>query len=700
MGGKVNAANLPESATTTPYHHAMKRACCSILAFAVSTLPVTGAARPAAAQQPEPAPAPQSAPPQQAPWPARLGMRVASLQQRVPVQDRVVLVPDEATFLDEVGKWSPAGRWPVLIEDPVTSPMFLRAFAPKQVVRRTERAAPPADAAALERAIDGAVAHAFGGDPKQTGALQAMQAAGFPPTGIAAYSTRDPAFVAAVALAAGRGLVPVAIEGDFGAPNDRLDAATFASLDKAVLAAFTGTQLPFGEMGDALDALVLCRSVAHATALDLSVAKVPSAQGMPPIKPGDPFAVTDALCRTPAGARYAVCGAIQGTGARCAYAAMSSLFLQRSTVWAIDSYGGGDEMFRRFGVDGLSDGLTDAGFTAMTLAGEQAHLPSWRRLAAKGFACDLLFLNSSGNADFFDLGMPGRTPPSSCASPGEVPVLTRPLALSLVHSFSLQQPADRETVGGRWLDDGVYAYAGSVHEPYLFAFVPPSQMLQELANGAPFGVAARVWEGPFSLPWRIALIGDPLMPCIAPKGMPAPSRVMPTPMVPGQVDVLTQCRALLAKCKGDAKGDATLAAMRELAAAAQDRLVAELWRLVAGQPWSARVAPAALDALFVQREAEGFLKAYGLTAAPTPRQRDMLWQLCGPMLPGMRDRDALLLFESAVRPTWPSKDLERLLPALNSAFGPAHARDTVLKAQKSTTNPQQLAALAALLKGP
>lgn len=642
---------------------------------------------------------PTQAPPTEAPWPIQLGMRVATLQRRIPVQDRVVLVPDEATFLDEVAKWSLAGRWPVLIEDPITTPMFLRAFAPKQVVRRTERAAPPADETALHRSIEAAVARAFGAEPGKASALQAMQAAGISPTGIAVYSAKDPAFVAAVALAAGRGLLPVPLEGNFGAPNDTLDAAAFATLDRAVLEAFTATQLPFGDMGDTLDALVLCRSVAHATTLDLSIVKAPEVQGMPPIKASDPFALTDALCRTPTGVRYAVCGAIHGTAARCAYAAMSSLFLQRSTVWAIDSYGGGDEMFRRFGVDGLSEGLVNAGFAALTLSGEQAHLSAWRQLAAKGFACDMLFVNSSGNADFFDLGVPGRTPPSSCAVPGDVPVLTRPLALSMVHSFSLQQPADRDTVGGRWLDDGVYAYAGSVHEPYLFAFVPPAQLLQDVANGVPFGVAARTWEGPFARPWRIALLGDPLMLCIAPKGMPPVARLAAMPPVPGQIDVLAQCRGSLAKCKGDITGDATLAAMRELSAAAQDRLVAELWRLVSGQPWAARVAPAALESLWVQRDEDGFLKAYGLTATPTDRQRDILWQLCGSMLSSLRDKDTLLVFEQSIRGVWPSKDLERLIPAMVAGFDEDHARRVVLKVKERTRNPQQRAAVEALLKG-
>lgn len=91
------------------------------------------------------------------PWFMRLGQRVATVRNRMPSEDRVVLVPDEATFLDEIGKWragrsvldtDPARRmlvqgcWPVLIEDDVYTPMFLRAFKPAKVIRRTEKRRP------------------------------------------------------------------------------------------------------------------------------------------------------------------------------------------------------------------------------------------------------------------------------------------------------------------------------------------------------------------------------------------------------------------------------------------------------------------------------------------------------------------------------------------------------------------------------
>ncbi len=631
-------------------------------------------------------------------WPFHLGRRVIELERRMPVEDRVVLVPDEATFLDEVAQWSTKGRWPVLIEDSVYTPMFLRTFVPRQIVRRVQRAPRIDSPGALHQVMRDMVIRSFGGNPAVVSVVGAMQTAGFTPTGIAVYAADDPAFVAAAALAVGRGMIPAPIEGGFDASDGRLDPQAFAAFDRLVREAFSSSGLPFEGMGDAMDAAVICRGLATITRLDLAVNKVPSAPGMPVVKSDDSFATSDAVCRLSSGHRYAVCGIIQGSAARSAYVAMASLFLSRASIWAVDSYQSSDAMFQSFRVDSLASALEQAGFQALTRSGTDAGLDAWRQLLVDGFACDVLLLNSSGNADFFDLGTPGQTAASSRGGPGDVPVLTRPLALSLVHSFSLQSPSNPDSVGGRWIEYGAYAYVGSVHEPYLFAFVPPGALLQQVANGVPFGVAARIWDGPFALPWRISLIGDPLMMCVAPKGLPIQPRVDPPPPIPGYLDLFAQCRDLLSRCKGDAGGDATLAAIRALAAIGQDRLVAELWRVMARQSWAARVAPAALDSLFVRRESGAFLAAYALVAAPTPRQRDMLWQLCAPMLPTLRDPDAVLLFERAVRPTWPDHDLRRLLPTSKAMLGPVHARELVIRLRQVTSNPQQRAALDDLLR--
>ena len=94
--------------------------------------PMPQAAGPAGQQAPSDA--------QQIPWPITLGLRVVQVPMRVPVVNRVVIVPDESTYLDEISRWSLAGRWPVLIEDSFFTPMFVRAFKPESVVRRAAAA--------------------------------------------------------------------------------------------------------------------------------------------------------------------------------------------------------------------------------------------------------------------------------------------------------------------------------------------------------------------------------------------------------------------------------------------------------------------------------------------------------------------------------------------------------------------------------
>ena len=636
--------------------------------------------------------------PDATPWPVALGLHVATIERRAPVQDRVVLVPDEATFLDELAQWGPEGRWPILVEDDVYAPMFVRAFNPKRIVRRTERAASLKDAAAVHAAVARAVTRSFGGDPSSQSPRQAMEARNFAPTGLAAYAPDDPAFVAAAALAAGHGMIPVPLEGSFGGSNDRLDAAGFAKLDVAITQSFTATGMPYTGMGDALDAIAICRTIALQAAPDLPPDRVPALPGVPAVKPGEPLAITDALCRGADGRRYAVAGCIFGSSARSAYAAMCSLFLARETLLAVDCYGDA-QPFTAYGLAGIVEGLAQAGMKASAVSGPRADLSDWRDRLLAGFTADMLFMNSSGNADFFDMGVPGKTGSENRGGPGDVPVLSRPLALHLIHSFSLQQPADRETIGGRWLESGAYAYVGSVHEPYLPAFVPPAEVLERLVNAVPFAVAARHWDGPFALPWRVQTLGDPLMLCAAPKGLPAAERIPSTPTLPGQEDAFAACKSALERAKNDRDGAASAEAVRALVRVGRDGAAAQFWSICSGQPWAARVAPVALEPLFRQRDADGFLKAYALTAEPTPRQRDMLWQLWGQRLDRLKDPESFTLFERATRTTWPSMDWQRLLRPMSAACGADRARAALLRAVQSTRNPQQRAALEALLKG-
>ena len=90
-----------------------------------------GGIAPATLAQTQPLP-----PPDQLHWAVKLGLRIEQVNRAFPVVDCVVLVPDAATYLDELGKWSPRGRWPVLFEDDQLAPMFIRRFRPSRVYRR------------------------------------------------------------------------------------------------------------------------------------------------------------------------------------------------------------------------------------------------------------------------------------------------------------------------------------------------------------------------------------------------------------------------------------------------------------------------------------------------------------------------------------------------------------------------------------
>src|SRR4028118_409618 len=71
----------------------------------------------------------------QEPWPVQTGLRAAIVRSKIPTVNRVVLVPDEATFLAAIQKWNLKGNWPILIEDDKYAPMFLQRFQPEEIVR-------------------------------------------------------------------------------------------------------------------------------------------------------------------------------------------------------------------------------------------------------------------------------------------------------------------------------------------------------------------------------------------------------------------------------------------------------------------------------------------------------------------------------------------------------------------------------------
>ena len=86
-----------------------------------------------------------------------------------------------------------------------------------------------------------------------------------------------------------------------------------------------------------------------------------------------------------------------------------------------------------------------------------------------------------------------------------------PAAVAMIHSFSAADPTDPQTIAGRWLAQGAFAYFGAVNEPFLLAFRPPGLVAELVSAEVPLVAALRQGElEPFGFPWRLVYLGDPL----------------------------------------------------------------------------------------------------------------------------------------------------------------------------------------------
>ena len=135
--------------------------------------------------------------------------------------------------------------------------------------------------------------------------------------------------------------------------------------------------------------------------------------------------------------------------------------------------------------------------------GREADLANWHRAVDPVNRFGLVLFNSSGGPDWFAIsGGAGR--------PSDIPRGV-PAAVAMIHSFSAADPNDPQTIAGRWLSQGAFAYFGSVNEPFLLAFRPPGLVAELLAAEVPFVAALRQGElEAFGFPWRLVYLGDPL----------------------------------------------------------------------------------------------------------------------------------------------------------------------------------------------
>ncbi len=430
----------------------------------------------------------------------RLGFRVFQHRLTTRVIPEVVIVPDADRYLSAVSAWPASGRFPVLIDDGTVAARerigrFVRAFGATRVVRwdGPTRAGDP-----IRARVDATVraARAATGDTYRA-------------PGLVVLSARDPAWTAGVALACAHAQ-PVLWVAPGEDPNAGMRLKDTDALSARIEEACAASGLSWRALGDDIDALTICLNL-------------PGRTRVPKDSAGRLFlATTDLLGRhTVAGStdrpdRWAWSGQIFGDASEAAYSAMCAVFLQTGRAWIVDSYPD-DPPWNRYDGTLAAEQIEARGGAAVVTEWDDATPATWRRLSAMGLDevpigadggrapgvgidAGLILVNSKGMRDEFHLR--GR------CRPGDVPFLRVPAMVHMVHSWSATRQADRKTVCGRWMERGVFAYAGSVEEPYLSAFQATPNVAYRLTRGATWGGAVRLDGAPAG---RIAVIGDPLL---------------------------------------------------------------------------------------------------------------------------------------------------------------------------------------------
>lgn len=602
---------------------------------------------------------------------AQLGVRVEAVQRAWPTSSSVVIVPSTADYIAAIASWTPLLRFPVLLDDGTPQARediarFVRGFRPASVYRwRDDGQAAPLGPEAVSGAVRSVWARAIPGEAEgprlenDAELWRRWRVLGVPPSGVVVASMEDPAWTAALALAAGRAQPLVWVPrppGNIGATFTRKAIADFSA---AVERLCESRGLRWAALGDDVDAVTLCMSV-------------PSRVEM---EPGVILATTDVLGRvregeSPGVRRWAWAGQIMGSEARSAYTAMCALFLHPSKAWLFDGYPT-SEPWSKFSMRSGVDYLQRVGIEATVDEHPRGSEASWRRRAASPIDAGLILINTKGMANEFHLE-PGR------CLPGDVPFLQVPAMLHLVHSWSALGPSDRDTLGGRWLERGVHCYLGSVDEPFLHAFVPSSIVVGRLVSKYPFGAAVRIDDAPA---WKLACFGDPL----AMLSNPAPRREDPPPLE-GARSLADELAAALRD------GDMAIA-IRALVLLGRDRDAADLVRGLWTEDPDTLTPQAMEDAILsLYRAGEIGLMVRVFDRLPPgvasrPDFRDALWHATFPGLEKSRDVRLLRLLRRSIRPESRLRDVLEIADPFAAAISPDAAVEMLAAEQALLGDP-------------
>lgn len=590
----------------------------------------------------------------------RLGLRVDAIQKGWAVAPVVVIVPDGASYTAAIGKWVPPGtdspgrRFPVLIDDGSAAALediarFVRGFAPLNIVRWKGGDPLPQEAPARRAMIERTLCRAWGaaepGENPAAAGLKALIDSHAPRTGIVIASDNDPAWTAALALAAGRAQPLAWVDRP---PPGRVDtvitAADLRKFESEIEKACEATHLAWTRIGDDIDTITLCMAAPNRVQSDPKLV----------------LALTDCVGRPPGDdkeqvgsqERWAWAGHIFGTESNSAYMAMCSLFLAPKRAWLFDGYPR-NPPWSEFDATGAAEPFKKAGLEVVLDDAPHGGERDWRNRAAKAIEAGLIVVNTKGLSNEFNLE-PGR------CIPADVPILNAPAMVYLVHSWSAFSPTERFTVGGRWMERGAYNYMGSVDEPFLSAFIPTPAIAGRLSVNAPFAAAVHKDDGKA---WKLAVIGDPLT-----------TLLNSSPRTDAHVP-FEDAKSLHAELQDALAAKEYPTIIRTLILQGRDVEAAAVARgLLKDDPKSLTpaVAEAAILPLFRAGEHETMMAVFATlpsSGAANPVLRDAIWLAAYRLLPTTRDAKVVSAVRTAIREECRVRDALDLAEPVQRVFG-------------------------------
>jgi hypothetical protein len=557
----------------------------------------------------------------------------------------------------------------------------------------------PATGEPLQLAIDDLSARALGATDHAARTLAISSAKRANPTGVIVSSALDPAWTAALALSAGRDELIVWDNEMRGNVNGSVTVKMTNATNRLVLDACKALNLPADALGDAIDAITLCANAPVRT----EVQPADTIAG-PGAKAGEFIATTDLLGRDKANnKRWAWSGQIFGSEANAAYRAMSALFLSPASAWMFEGYDAGKSPFSGYALSQGEQAWRATGKDAWLSPVGQRSVRDWRRAVAGvhglepnfdpsaklppgGIDAGFIFVNSMGNDDFFQLSGGKDT-----AYPADVPVLNQPAMLYMIHSWSLKGPANRATLGGRWFESGVYAYVGSVHEPFLSAFLPAHNAIERL-RVMPLGAAIRWDDGTFATPWRVTLLGDPLITLTPPQQR---AGELPAPLASAQ-----DLSALLKAYASEKKFEQTLLTLTQLG---RDRDAFRVIRaLLADQPDAVTpvVALAGIMPAFRAGDVGTVLACYdklGDLQVSNPFTKDAVWHAVN-LRAEQLTKDQIAILAKAVRSDNLLRDAREVAMAISHIMGPGTGRSFLRQLKETIKDADQRKAIDLIIK--